>query len=185
MGSACEAESYVRFYEWSKGRVHNVHELIQSFEVNLSWAEGGTVSAMYEDTGEHPDNDRAQRALLSQGYPAIKLKKFFVTDDPWLSEDAARRPRLPPSFSAEVYRSMNHDLAHLGVRELEDHFATFGKHEARVYSSRPLLIKEWLKQYLLQEKEGVRVLRILEDYLGALNDAIREMPKAAKKFTKN
>ena len=140
---------------------------------------------MYEDTGEHPDNDRAQRALLSQGYPAIKLKKFFVTDDPWLSEDAARRPRLPPSFSAEVYRSMNHDLAHLGVRELEDHFATFGKHEARVYSSRPLLIKEWLKQYLLQEKEGVRVLRILEDYLGALNDAIREMPKAAKKFTKN
>ena len=77
------------------------------------------VSAIYEFAGAHPDTDTAQKVLLPLGYPAIKLKKFFVTDDPWLYMNETSRPELPPSFSAITYKKMNHDLNHLSGSDLE------------------------------------------------------------------
>mmetsp|Transcript_14023 Transcript_14023/g.25317 ORF Transcript_14023/g.25317 Transcript_14023/m.25317 type:complete len:213 (+) Transcript_14023:442-1080(+) len=73
--SSCEVDSYIRFYEESKGSVRNVNELIQLFEINLGWA--GSVSAIYDYAGAHPDNDEAQKVLIPHRYPAIKLKKIL------------------------------------------------------------------------------------------------------------
>ena len=113
--------------------------------------------------------------MIHQGYPAIKLKKFFVTDDSWSSLDDAYRSRLSPSFSTAIYKRMNHDLNHLGDPDLEDHFATSGKNEARIYSKLPLITKDWLKEELVKSRddeksgEGLSTIDILDDYLGALN----------------
>ena len=175
--SSSAVERYTEFFENHKGRVHTVHELIELFEVNLEWAkrEGdgdASVSAIYDYTGAHPDADAAQKVLIHQGYPAIKLKKFFTTDDPWLSENDATRPRLPPSFSSAIYRRMNHDLNHLSDSDLENHFATAGKYEDRIYSSLPLEMKDWLKKELMLGREGHSTIRILEDYLAAVNSGI-------------
>ena len=206
--SSCAVERYMNFYERSKDSVHNVNELIILFEINLDWArrrrrrwrggglrmqhssiggKGGDsdsrdreedVSAIYEYAGAHPDTDMAQKVLLPLGYPAIKLKKFFITDDPWLSMSESSRPELPPSFSASTYKKMNHDLNHLSDSDLEKHFRENGKDEDRIYSSTlPLVIKDWLREELvsmdnnggMEGGEGQSTLAILEDYLAALN----------------
>ena len=219
--SSCAVERYMAFYERNGKRVRNVNELITLFEVNLDWArrggggglrlgggggEGGggdgdgdaDVSAMYDYAGAHPDDDGAQRALLSRGYPAIKLKKFFVTDDPWLTANETSRPELPPTFSVDVYRRTNHDLNHLGDSDLRRHFATSGKHEDRIYSGTlPLVMKGWMREELVRMEDGgfggegndgrrsrsgrkwrrgseeggggESTIAILEDYLAALN----------------
>jgi hypothetical protein len=138
------------------------------------------VSAIYDYAGAHPDTDAAQKALLPLGYPAIKLKKFFVTDDPWLYMNETSRPELPPTFSAITYKKMNHDLNHLSDSDLEKHFKENGKNEDRIYSSTlPLIIKDWLREELIHmdgaavdgrtRGEGHSTLAILEDYLTALN----------------
>jgi hypothetical protein len=137
------------------------------------------VSAIYEYAGAHPDTDMAQKILLPLGYPAIKLKKFFITDDPWLSMSESSRPELPSSFSASTYKKMNHDLNHLSDSDLEKHFRENGKDEDRIYSSTlPLVIKDWLREELVSMDnnggmegggEGQSTLAILEDYLAALN----------------
>jgi hypothetical protein len=71
----------------------DVNDLIQHFEIKLGWAEN--VSALFGYVGSHPDGEKAQKVLLPGGYPAIKLKKFFVTDDPWLYDTALRGQALP------------------------------------------------------------------------------------------
>jgi hypothetical protein len=179
--SSCAVERFMAFYERNGKRVRNVNELITLFEVNLDWArrggvgkggfrlEGGggdgggggkgygdaDVSAIYDYAGAHPDDDWAQRALLSRGYPAIKLKKFFVTDDPWLTANETSRPELPPTFSADVYRRTNHDLNHLSDSDLRRHFATSGKNEDRIYSGTlPLVMKGWMREELVRMEEG-------------------------------
>ena len=120
------------------------------------------------------------QVLIPKGYPAIKLKKFFVTDDPWLSEPESSRSRLPPSFSASIYKRMNHDLNHLSDQDLEKHFAEDGKNEDRIYSSLPLVIKSWLREELVKmegdgedhDGGGESTIAILEAYLEALNRGI-------------
>ena len=107
--------------------------------------------------------------MISRGYPAIKLKKFFVTSDPWLSESESSRSPLPPAFSPDIYKQMNHDLTFLNRTGLADHFATTGKDEDRIYSSQPLVIKGWIVEELKKLKDGDATMRILEDYLSALN----------------
>jgi len=181
--SACEAHNYMAFYEKSRGSVHNVNELIQLFEMNLDWTSSttGSVSAEYEYAGAHPDADEAQRALISRGYPAIKLKKFFETSDPWLSQDDGARPRLPPSFSAVAYRKMNHDLNHLSEDDLENHFVEWGKDEGRIYSAtRKLVVKRWMEEELRKMGEACEsTMGILEDYLDALNGSIAAIARSS------
>ena len=109
------------------------------------------------------------QSLIRRGYPAIKLKKFFVTTDPWFSESKSTRSLLPPEFSPEIYKQMNHDLTFLNRTGLEDHFATTGKDEDRIYSSQPLVIKGWIVEELKKLKDGDATKSILEDYLSALN----------------
>jgi hypothetical protein len=200
--SSCAVERYMAFYEQSKGRVHNVNELIVLFEINLDWARRGKglrlgggskgsrmdtdVSAIYDYAGAHPDEEKAQKVLMSQGYPAIKLKKFFVTDDPWLSMNETSRPQLPPSFSTAIYKRANHDLNHLSDSDLQRHFIMSGKNEDRIYSGTlPLVMKDWLREELINMnggregkdrrrrkgsgEEGESIIDILEDYLAALN----------------
>jgi hypothetical protein len=200
--SSCAVERYMLFYERSKGRVHNVNELIVLFEINLDWARRGKglrlgggrkddgsdadVSAIYDYAGAHPDADKAQKVLMSQGYPAIKLKKYFVTDDPWLSMNETSRPQLPPSFSTVIYKKANHDLNHLSDSDLRKHFITYGKNEDRIYSGTlPLRMKGWLRKELIRidgggnEKDrrrergnandGESTIEILESYLAAIN----------------
>lgn len=122
------------------------------------------VTALYEYAGGHPDDEYAQHVLLRQNYPAIKLKKFFITDDPWLfavldKKDKANHnnitttlsevkeeENLPPSFSTTIYRRTNHDLNHLSDNDLCKHFRTSGKYENRIYSNTvPLVMKGWLR----------------------------------------
>ena len=115
--------------------------------------------------------------LIPQGYPAIKLKKFFVTDDPWLTQNETTRPQLPPSFSTSIYKAMNHDLNHLSESDLEKHFKEDGYREGRIYSTLPLVIKDWLREELMKNEGGSNnneysTIDILEDYLVALNSAI-------------
>lgn len=164
----CEVGNYMYFYQ-RHSHLRNVQELIQTLEVNLSWA--SEVKALYEYSGGHPDEDGVQRQLLKIGYPAIKLKKFFETNDPWLllkfHEETSSR--ISPSLDLDVYRSKNHDLNHLSNKELEDHFAAFGWKENRVYSRLPLVIKGWLSEELRGMSGGEEVMSILEDYLMALN----------------
>ena len=112
------------------------------------------------------------KALIPKGYPAIKLKKFFVTDDPWLSEPEESRSKLPPSFSATIYKRMNHDLNYLSDEDAERHFAEDGKNEDRIYSSLPLVIKSWLREELIKMGDEESTIDILEDYLDALNQGI-------------
>mmetsp|Transcript_20446 Transcript_20446/g.43854 ORF Transcript_20446/g.43854 Transcript_20446/m.43854 type:complete len:415 (-) Transcript_20446:145-1389(-) len=169
--SACAVDNYMSFCEENESSAHNVNELIQKFEVNLGWARGD-VSAIYDDVGEHPDAEGAQQKLLPRGYPAIKLKKFFVTDDPWIEEDENTRTRLSPAFSPDVYRRMNHDLNHFSNEQLEDHFASSGIEETRIYSTLSLKMKDWMREEL--EKmgdDGKSTVGLLEDYLDALNVA--------------
>lgn len=174
--SSCAVERYIEYYEETKGSVQNVHELIGLLEINLDWAregrgdgDGDAVSAMYDYAAAHPDADKAQRTLISKGYPAIKLKKFFATDDPWLSLPASARPRLPPSFSAAIYRRLNHDLNHLDESDLEDHFASDGKDEDRIYSTLPLVMKGWLREELERMEGGDDIIAILDTILEAKN----------------
>ena len=112
------------------------------------------------------------KALIPQGYPAIKLKKFFVTDDPWLSEPESSRAKLPPSFSATIYKRMNHDLNYLSDEDAKKHFAEDGKNEDRIYSSLPLVIKSWLREELVKMGGEETTIAILEAYLDALNRGI-------------
>lgn len=112
------------------------------------------------------------KALVPKGYPAIKLKKFFVTDDPWLSEPETTRSKLPPSFSATIYKRMNHDLNYLSDEDAEKHFAEDGKNEDRIYSSLPLVIKGWLREELMKMGGEESTIAILEAYLAALNRGI-------------
>lgn len=164
--TACEVSNYQAFYH-RHSHANNVQELIQSLEVNLSWA--SNANALYEYEGGHPDEDAMQRRLLPMGYPALKLKKFFETKDPWLMlKEKGDSSRLSPSFDLEVYKTKNHDLNHLSEMELENHFATLGWRENRVYSKLPLVMKGWLKEEL--SKPVYKDVRdILEDYLLALN----------------
>ncbi|KAL7536158.1 hypothetical protein ACHAWF_005384 [Thalassiosira exigua] len=200
--SPCAVDKYVAFYEEKRGEVSNVNELIVLFEINLEWTRrrrggwwggggdaaggGNEVAALYEYAGAHPDADLAQKILIPWGYPAIKLKKFFVTDDPWLLEPESTRSRLPPSFSSRVYKRMNHDLNHLSDEDAERHFAENGKDEDRIYSTLPLVIKGWLRDDLARAEEAAGVggggggkvgstIAILEDFLEALNRAIAEL----------
>ena len=89
---------------------------------------------------------------------------------PWLRASPAKRPRLPPSFSAAVYRNANHDLAHLSDAALEQHFVSAGRDEDRVYSTLPRKIKPWLLRFLTEANMTASV-RILEAYLQTLNSA--------------
>ena len=63
--SSCAVERYRVFYRDSSRNVHNVHELIEKFEMNLDWVDGGSssegVKALYEFVGAHPDADEAQK----------------------------------------------------------------------------------------------------------------------------
>ena len=122
-----------------------------------------------------PFHQSRKQKLIPQGYPAIKLKKFFVTDDPWLSESESSRSPLPPAFSPAIYKKMNHDLTFLNRTSLEHHFATLGKDEDRIYSSQPLIIKDWIAQELKGLEDGDATLRILEDYISALNAHVAEL----------
>ena len=166
--TACEIINYKYFY--NRNRSKSVQDLIQTLEMNLSWA--SNVQALYEYDGGHPDADGVQRRLLKNGYPAIKLKKFFETIDPWLElkrngEDEPNR--LSPSLDLNIYRSKNHDLNHLTDKELADHFAAFGWKENRVYSRLPLVMKRWLRKELAVLPHGEEVIGILDDYLMVLN----------------
>lgn len=67
--SSCAVERYRRFYRDSSRNVHNVHELIEKFEMNLDWVGGGGgssegVKALYEFVGAHPDADEAQKVRV-------------------------------------------------------------------------------------------------------------------------
>lgn len=105
-------------YDKISGSVKSVNDFIQKFEINLDWSPGPVVAMFEAAEGDgHPDDDSAQRELISQGYPAIKLKKFHLPDDPWLLEPENNRTRLPPSFSVDVYRQANHDLNHMTDEE--------------------------------------------------------------------
>ena len=73
----CAIERYMNFYYETQDKVHNVHELIVLFEINLDWAKrrgrrgssSGSkeeererdVSAIYDYVGSHPDEDDAQK----------------------------------------------------------------------------------------------------------------------------
>ena len=109
------------------------------------------------------------------------MKKFFVTNDPWLLEDGTTRSPLPPSFSSAIYKAMNHDLNHLSEEDLEKHFVEWGKNEDRIYSTLPLVIKDWLREELMKEEQNSdqkdSTFGILEDYLAALNKAIAKSNK--------
>eukprot|EP00956_Cyclotella_meneghiniana_P011443 scaffold16056_cov86-Cyclotella_meneghiniana.AAC.2 len=168
--TACEVINYRRFYN-RNSHSKNVQELIQTLEVNLSWA--SNVQAMYEYDGGHPDADGVQHRLLKSGYPAIKLKKFFETNDPWLEQkqngEDTTTNRLSPSLDLNIYRSKNHDLNHLSDKELADHFAAFGWRENRVYSRLTLVMKPWLRKELAVLPHGGEVMNILDDYLMVLN----------------
>ena len=171
--SPCDVNNYMYFYK-RHSHSKNVQELIQSLEVNLSWT--SDTKALYECDGGHPDEDEVQRRLLTKGYPAMKLKKFFETSDPWLqlrlnNETASG---ISPSLDLDVYRSKNHDLNHLSDRELEDHFAELGWKENRVYSTLPLVMKRWLREELESMVAGGDVVKILEEYLVALNGGNRK-----------
>jgi hypothetical protein len=135
------------------------------------------VTALYEFAGGHPDDEHVQHVLLTKNYPAIKLKKFFITNDPWLFAVLANKEKLdnnnngtttttslekemdeedlPPSFSTTIYRRTNHDLNHLSDNDLRTHFRTSGKYENRIYSNTlPLVMKGWLRTELERmEKE--------------------------------
>ena len=170
--SSCEIDNYLSFCNQNEDSVHNVNELIETFEVNLGWAHG-KVSAIFDDVGDHPDADEAQRKLLPRGYPAIKLKKFFVTNDPWIAENKITRPRLSPSFSHDIYRRMNHELNHFSDQELEDQFAEAGFAQDRIYSTLPLIMKDWIREELnVMGDAGQSTLQLLEDYLDALNRVV-------------
>ena len=72
---------------------------------------------------------------------------------------------------------MNHDLNHLSESDLEKHFKEDGYKEDRIYSTLPLVIKDWLREELMKmEGKGnnneYSTIDILEDYLVALNSAI-------------
>ena len=225
----CAVLRYMDFYERNKKMVHNVNELIVSFEINLDWAHqepegingrgssswwsnsllrgssssgksnGGDVrkednnrdvTALYDYAGGHPDDEYAQHVLLTQNYPAIKLKKFFITDDPWLfavldkkdkanhnnitttlseeKEEVEEEEDLPPSFSTTIYRRTNHDLNHLSDNDLCKHFRTSGKYENRIYSNTlPLVMKGWLR---------IELERMMKeyDYIGVYNSQASE-----------
>jgi len=75
----CAIERYMNFYYETQDKVHNVHELIVLFEINLDWAkrrgrrgigssgeEGRErdVSAIYDYVGSHPDEDDAQKVRM-------------------------------------------------------------------------------------------------------------------------
>jgi hypothetical protein len=175
--SSCEVDNYIEFYELNQ-HSQNVQELIQKFEVNLDWVHGN-VGALFHYAGGHPDADTAQKVLLTHGYPAIKLKKFFETNDPWSHEEEGVRERISPAFEAEVYRRVNHDLNHLSDEKLEEHFEVLGYKEGRIYSRLPLKIKDWMREELVSMDAtstsdgsvGERTLALLEDYLEALNAA--------------
>jgi hypothetical protein len=69
--SSCAVERYRRFYRDSSRNVHNVHELIEKFEMNLDWVDGGGggvgsegVKALFEFVGAHPDADEAQKVRV-------------------------------------------------------------------------------------------------------------------------
>lgn len=140
------------------------------------------IQALNTSLCNHQPCDVYVKILTSQGYPAIKLKKFFVTNDPWLLEDDTTRSPLPPSFSSAIYKAMNHDLNHLSDDDLEKHFVEWGKNEDRIYSTLPLVIKDWLRKELMKEEQNNSAqkdstIEILEDYLAALNKAIAESNK--------
>ena len=72
---------------------------------------------------------------------------------------------------------MNHDLNHLSESDLGKHFKENGYKEDRIYSTLPLVIKDWLREELMKmEGKGSNneysTIDILEDYLVALNSAI-------------
>ena len=165
--TSCEVDNYKYFYQ-RHSNSKNVQELIQTLEVNLSWA--SNTKALYEFAGGHPDEDAVQKQLLSKGYPALKLKKFFETNDPWLKlKRNGEGERISPSLDLEVYRSKNHDLNHLPDAELEKHFAEYGWNENRVYSKLPLVTKDWLRNELIKGPSSNELMSILNDYLAALN----------------
>ncbi|KAL3780857.1 hypothetical protein HJC23_001590 [Cyclotella cryptica] len=191
--SPCALEAFRRFVGGINGggpqRMTNVQDVIQRLEVNLSWARetrNEEVRALFEYAGGHPDEDAIQRKLVGEGYPAIKLKKFFETEDPWLRHRLAEEEgghggeeeeggrRVSPALDLEVYRKKNHDLNHLSDQELEEHFANYGWRENRIYSRLPLVMKGWLREELenLPGKRGEEVIAILEDYLTMLNKGI-------------
>jgi hypothetical protein len=66
--SSCAVERYRSFYRDSSRNVHNVHELIEKFEMNLDWVDGNGgsegVKALYEFVGAHPDADEAQKVRV-------------------------------------------------------------------------------------------------------------------------
>jgi hypothetical protein len=170
--SPCSTLSYVNFVK-STEKAKNVQQLIQNLEVNLSWAE--KTEALYEWEGGHPDQEEVQRVLIKKGYPALKLKKFFETEDPWLMKrkladtaggDVDEIGNVSPSLDLQIYRSKNHDLNHLSDVELTHHFAALGWKEDRIYSKLPLVMKEWLREELGKDEE---VMGILMDLLEALN----------------
>lgn len=156
--------SYMSYYDKNAGSVTSVHDFIVKFEVNADWSPSPVEAIFEAPKAGHPDNDASQKELIAKGYPAIKLKKFHVPDDPWLSEPDGIRARLPPSFSADAYRKANHDLNHMTDEELENHFANFGKNEDRVYSNLPRTIKPWLRAELTKAG-ATSSLALLEDYV--------------------
>lgn len=170
--TTCEVDRYKSFYKLNS-HSKNVQELIQRLEVNLSWARN--AQALYEYEGGHPDEDAVQKLLLHKGYPAIKLKKFFETNDSWLQlKQNGMGDRISPSLDLEVYRSKNHDLNHLSDKELENHFTNLGWKENRVYSKLPLVLKSWLEKELSTLPNQEEVMSILKDYLASLNKGNEE-----------
>ena len=68
---------------------------------------------------------------------------------------------------------MNHDFNHLSKDDLKNHFAEWGKTEGRIYSAKPLVIKDWIKDELMKMGDvGESAMLIFEDYLATLNSVI-------------
>ena len=168
--SATGALAFLNYCEKEIKSAVSVSQVIRKFETYLGWSPSG-VQSLYEaaECG-HPDSDDAQRELLPKGYPAIKLKKYHVPDDPWLQLDPESRPDISPSFSENVYRKSNHDLNHMSDKQLRNHFASHGWQEGRVYSNLPLKIKPWLGEFLVS-RGAHSALEIFKDHLQVLNAA--------------
>ena len=81
--SSCAVERYRNFYYEKKSDIRNVHELIVEFELNLSWVggeRGGSVSAIYDYAGAHPDDEAAQ-----------KVSSYYCDDCVWKKERERER----------------------------------------------------------------------------------------------
>ena len=160
--------AFMDYYEKESKSLASVSQVIRKFEIYLGWAPTA-VQVLYDAVvNGHPDSDAAQRELLPKGFPAIKLKKYHSPQDPWINQDKKSRPLVSPYFSEDIYRKSNHDLNHLSDKQLRNHFTSFGWEEGRVYSTLPLQIKGWLREFLVAQ-EANSTLAILEEHLQSIN----------------